>query len=173
MIIAPICIAGGLIYAGVMTYMKHRRQQQFVWLVGERGQPITKEAVVIDAFSIRELEEQIDHGLLLSTLAVGLTAAGKLIFTPVLFVAVPLSVFTALPVFEESLEALVLDQDVKPVVLSSVVIVVGLLTNLQIIGAVVLWLHYFNYRLLLDLTNPDPSMAVRSPAPRRKSVVIK
>jgi hypothetical protein len=157
-------VAGSVLYAGAKTYFKHRHRKRFVWLLDDTGKRSPHETIIIDNPDPIQLAQTNDVEFSVSTVSLGVTLISTLAYSPLSLISLPLSVYNSIPIFEEAFEVVFLKRSFRFVLVSSSIIVTGLLTDLQSLASLVQWLHFLNRKLLLNMlaakTTPVPVESV-------------
>lgn len=149
MLFVDIMITGGVLYAGVTAFNRHRAKQDNVWLV--EYIPSSKSespGELTESFS--QLEKRNKHHLTISYLSVGLSASGALLASPILGVAsVPLNLYNTAPVLGESLQRLYDDGQIKIGIFASLITIGSMGADHYFLASFVDW-AYHNVVLVTD-----------------------
>ena len=145
LLIVNTLVISGIVYAGLNTYRKHRHRDQFSWLV-EQSSSDNPDSVAEPETDPVHLEQTINRTFTLSSLSLGLSMFGVLIYYPLGLVSVPLTLYTAIPTFEAAFEALFQSGRKKMAVVSTFAITGTMLTNHFFMASLIDWVpHYFSY----------------------------
>ena len=143
MILVQVYIIGGVAYAGLKTLIKRKRQNKTVWLtrtddIPSKGLPAARGArwPVVD-------ETLIAHYLTLTSLSLGLATIGALLYAPLRLLSVPLTVYSAIPLFERVWTRILFQGEGARGIVPSVTIVGTLATRYYSWAALTAWLHYY------------------------------
>ncbi len=154
MYIMAALVTGGVVYAGARAYRKHRRHRTSVWLL-EEGRYVKTSATVVEEPDLERIERRINFNLNLSTFSLGVTTAGVLIYAPLLLISIPINIVDAINIFEDTWDMILARGPLGTVLVSSSVVAISLLANLQLIAALVEWLYFLNQKLILLLMRTE------------------
>jgi sterol desaturase/sphingolipid hydroxylase (fatty acid hydroxylase superfamily) len=154
MYVMAALVTGSVVYAGARAYHKHRRRRTTVWLF-ENGRAIETRATVVEEPDLAQIERRINRNLHLSTFSLGLAAGGVLIYAPLLLISMPLNFYNATMMFEDTWDMVLTKGPLGTVLVSSSVIAIILLIDLQVIAALVEWLYFLNQKLILLLMRSE------------------
>ena len=147
MLLVDACIVGGVLYAGFKTLVKRRSRKKATWLVRLDGQgpgdawPATRE----DRLGLSEY--QTSHYFIVSSVSLGLSMSGAIVYPPLSLVSVPLTVYTSLPMFERTCIALFQEGRLTGSAFYSTIIIGTLATQHYFLASLINW-FYFYLRLL-------------------------
>ena len=152
-----VFIAGGVLYAGVKTFIKHRPKKKTAWLAETGSQAKQEPLSATDENGISQIEEETDRHFTISSVSLGLSISGALVYPPLGLASVPLTVYTSIPVFEKAYEALFQEGRIRMAVVSSVAVIGTLATAHYSLASFIGWLHYYMTRLARFLPPPPPA----------------
>jgi len=145
MFIVNLLLAGGVVYAGINTWQSRKTNSKSVWLT-EAGSQDSQKRLFTDENNLYQIEERVNHYFTLSSLSVGLSLTGALVYAPLGLASVPLTIYTAIPTFEAAYGAVFQGKPRKTTILISFGVGGLLLTNHFFSAAFVDWIsHYLNY----------------------------
>lgn len=143
MLLVTACIAGGVTYAGLKTFVKLKPWKRKNWLVRVNGQA-PAEASSSAASDAQAVERDTDaHYFRLASVSLGLSMAGSLIYAPLALASVPFTVYVSLPVFENAYLALFQELRLKMAVVHAIMVVSLLATQHYILVSLLNWFHYY------------------------------
>jgi hypothetical protein len=154
MYVMAALVTGGVVYAGARAYSKHRRRRTTVWLF-EDGRAIETSATIVEEPDLEQIERRINGNLNLATLSLGLAAGGVLIYAPLILISIPLNLYDAIMIFEDTWDMVLTKGPLGTVLVSSSVVVVTLLIDLQVIAALFEWFYFLNQKLVLLLLRSE------------------
>lgn len=147
MLIVTVYIAGGMAYAGIKTFIKYRPKKSAAWLneTGRKTSAASRfetESEQLENRAIRT-EKVLQRNFAISSVSLGLTAAGALLYPPLGVASVPLNVYTSIPVLGKSYEFLLRKRrGVMPVVTSFAVM--GMMASGHYLWASLIdWMYYY------------------------------
>ncbi len=158
MLLVNVFIAGGVIYAGIKTYISTRPRQRNMALVSvdnassdgasarDEASSIgegkkTVEIAILNGFS--QVEEKVHDNFTLSTCAVALAALGSILYPPLAVVSVPITVYVSIPIFEDTYRGLINRRSFIAPFISSVGITAFLISENYFIASLVQWVYYY------------------------------
>ncbi|ETW92564.1 MAG: hypothetical protein ETSY1_43090 [Candidatus Entotheonella factor] len=137
------CIAGGVTYAGLKTFAKHRLGKRKHWLIRANDQAPNNASSEAHSNS-QDVDQAADPLYFrLASVSLGFSTAGSLIYAPLGLVSVPLTVYVSLPVFENAYTALFKELRFKMAVVHSAVVVSTLVTQHFVLASLFNWFHYY------------------------------
>lgn len=143
-------LAGSAAYAGVRAYRKHRQHKTPVWLL-EGDQYVETQATIVEEPDMPVLSRRIAFNYRFSTISLGLTTVGAVFYTPLLIVSLPLNLFSAFLIFEDTWTAVFARQHVGSTTFQSLVVSVSLLAEMHLLASLLEWLYFLNQKLMLVL----------------------
>lgn len=153
MIMAAL-VAGSIVYAGVRSYRRHRRHSTPVWVIQD-GRYVKTSATIVEKPDMERIARRINLNLNLATFSLGLTAAGVLIYAPLIIVSIPFNIYDAVTMFEDTWDMLLTKRSLGTVIVGSAVVAISLAADLHVIAAVVQWLYFLRQKLILRLLSSD------------------
>jgi hypothetical protein len=153
MIMAAV-VAGGIAYAGARTYYKRRKRRTPVWLF-EDGRYIETNATVVEETDLNKIERRVNLNLNLATCSMGLTAAGVILYTPLVIAALPLNIYDAIMIFEDTWAMIMSKGRVGTVLLSSSLVAITLIAEMYFLVSLLEWLYFLNQKLVLVLMRSE------------------
>jgi len=138
-----VCLAGGLIYAGLKTLIKRQPRKKMTWLVKLDGEPARGLVSETDVYPQDMSAMTAAHYLTMSSVSLGLSVSGALFYPPLSLVSVPLTVYTTVPIFERAYVALFIEGRIRLALVQSATIVGTLVSRHYTLASLVPWLHYY------------------------------
>ncbi|MEN8219126.1 MAG: hypothetical protein ABFS56_22725, partial [Pseudomonadota bacterium] len=141
-------------YAGIKAYKKNivKKSKAFFSKANKQAlEPQTKKTITVTAENedeISQLEQETNHYLSVSSVALGFASVGTLFFPPLTLVSVPISIYTALPIFKAAYKGISEEHKLKVAVLDSVAITGGLVTGYYFIMAFGSFIYFLAAKLL-------------------------
>ncbi len=142
-------LASGVIYAGMKAYRKRRRKDQRLWLTENANTTI--EAPPEKEVSFTEMQQAINRDFTISSISLGMSIAGGLVAPPLGVASIPLTIYGAVPIFEDAFEAAFNVGRAKLSIASSVVTIGALMVNYNLLASVIQWGHHLNQKMLLEV----------------------
>lgn len=143
MLLVNACIMGGVLYSGLKTYFKRHPRKKATWLVSVRPPaPRQAQPTRMDG-QIPLRGNRTYRSFMLSSISVGLSMSGALLYPPLTLASVPLTVYAALLMFEKSHESLWGQRRINASVLCSTTIIGTLATQHYLLAALTNWLYYY------------------------------
>lgn len=152
--IVTALVAGGVVYAGVSAYRKHRQRRTTVWLL-ENGHAVKSSAVVVEEPDLQHIERRVDFNLNIATWSLVLTTAGVLVYSPLLLISIPLNIYDAIAMFEDAWSVFIEKRRITAVVIIPSLVAVTMVIELYLLTSVVQWLYFLNQKLTLVLLRSD------------------
>jgi hypothetical protein len=152
--IMAIVVAGGIAYAGARTYYKRRQRRTPVWLF-EDGRYIETSATVVEDPDLNKIERRVNLNLNLATISLGLTAAGVILYAPLVIVSIPLNVYDAVTMFEDTWAMIVSKGRLGTVLVSSSLVAITLIAEMYFLASLIEWLYFLNQKLVLVLMRSE------------------
>ncbi len=143
MLLVTACIAGGIIYAGVKTFVNLRPRQPKNWLMRVNDQAPGESSSSTSSNGHKVDQDINSHYFRLASVSLGLSVAGAMFYPPLSLASVPLTVYVTVPVFEEVYIALFKELRFKMVVLHAIVVVGTLATRYYVLASLLNWFHYY------------------------------
>ena len=153
MIMAAL-VAGGIAYAGARVYYKHRQRRTPVWLF-EDGRYIETSATVVEEPDLNRIERRVNLNFNLSTFSVGLTAAGVVLYAPLILVSIPFNTYAAITIFEDTWSMVLTKGRIGTVLVSSSLVAITLIAEMHFIASLLEWLYFLNQKLILVLMRSE------------------
>ena len=146
-LLVSTCIVGGVLYAGLKTFVKRRPRKKATWLARLDSQaprdsrPATRE----DRLGLSEYKTY--RYFIISSVSVGLSMSGAIVYPPLSLVSVPLTVYTSLPLFEQAYISLFQGGRLNVSVFCSTTIIGTLATQHYFLASLIDWLYYYLHLL--------------------------
>jgi hypothetical protein len=153
MIMAAL-VMGGVAYAGARAYHRHRQRRTPVWLF-EDGRYIKTSATVVEEPDQAKIARRVNLNFNLATISVGLTAAGTVLYAPLVLVSIPLNLYDAIMMFEDTWMLVLSQGRIGLVLVSSSLVAITMVANMYLIASLLEWIYFLNQKLLLQLLNSD------------------
>ncbi len=142
MLLINACIAGGVVYAGLKTFVKWRPTKKTAWLVKLDSRPQRDALPASEAGSMELDETTTSRSLTIASVSMGLSMSGALLYAPLSLASVPLTVYGTIPIFERTYSALFKEGRMRLAVVQSIVIVGSLASQHYVLASFITWLHY-------------------------------
>jgi Cu2+-exporting ATPase len=142
-LLVTACIAGGVTYAGVKTFVNLRPKKRKNWLIRVQDQASGKSSSATFVDGHEANQDTTSHYFGLASVSLGLSMAGSLIYAPLSLASVPLTVYVSLPVFENAYIALFKELRFKMAVVHATIVVSTLATQHYVLAALLNWFHYY------------------------------
>lgn len=142
MLVINACITGGIVYAGLKTFVKWRPRKKAAWLVKLDSPPQRDSLPVRDAGSMEPDETRTSHYLTIASVSLGLSASGALLYAPLSLASLPLTVYGTIPIFERTYVALFKEGRMRMAVVQSIAVVGSLASQHYVLASFITWLHY-------------------------------
>lgn len=153
MLFVTVCIASGITYAGVKTWVKLRPRRRQNWLIRVDDQAVDENA---SSTAVNETDGDSDSTpqyFRLASVSLGLSIAGAVLYTPLSLASVPLTVYISLPALENAYVALFSELRFKMVVLHATVVMFTLATKHYVLASLFNWLYYYLAIMARQLRN--------------------
>ena len=121
MILITACVAGGVVYAGLKTFVKWRPRKKTAWLVKLDSWPQRDALPASEAGSMELDETTTSRSLTIASVSMGLSMSGALLYAPLSLASVPLTVYGTIPIFERTYSALFKEGRMRLAVVQSMV----------------------------------------------------
>lgn len=148
-------LAGGMVYAGIKTFRKQKKHKASLWISNDKDISTISQDLnhtpLIETFNLAQVEQQINRDFALSSVSLGLSITGSLVYPPLGIASIPLTIYGALPTFENAYESLFTRGRTKTAIVSSIIIIGTLVTNHYTLASVIQWAFHLNQKLLLEL----------------------
>lgn len=154
MYIMTALVTGSIVYAGTRAYRKYRQRRTTAWLL-EDGRYVETTATVVEEPDLNQIEHRINQNLNMATFSLGITAAGVLLYTPLVLVSVPFNLYDAIKIFEDTWDMVLKRGPLFTVLVSSSVVTISLLSDFYLLTAVVEWLYFLNQKLVVMLLRSE------------------
>ncbi|MDY6867731.1 MAG: hypothetical protein SVT56_07480, partial [Chloroflexota bacterium] len=152
LLIFEIFLVGGVVYTGIKTFRKQKQGREASWLTARDEAAPTPEAVSVpDQISLAQLEPQINRDFTISSVSLGLSITGGLVYPPLGVASIPLTIYGALPTFENAYQAFFSRSRTKMAMVSSIVIIGTLAANYYFLASLVQWSYHLNQKLLVEM----------------------
>ncbi|MEN8217072.1 MAG: heavy metal translocating P-type ATPase [Pseudomonadota bacterium] len=141
-------------YAGIKAYKKiivEKSQAFFSSADKQALEPQTKKIITVTSDNkdeISQQEQETNHYLSVSSVALGFASAGALFFPPLTLLSVPISIYAALPIFKAAYKGITEEHKLKVVILDSVAITGGFVTGYYFIMAFASFIYFLAAKLL-------------------------
>lgn len=151
MLIVDVWIVGGVVYAGIKTLTKLRPKKSAAWLNDgvqktSAARRLETESEQLESRAIRT-EKSLQRNFAVSSVSLGLTTAGALLYPPLGVASVPLNVYTSIPTLEQSYEFLLRKRrSVMPLV-TSFAIMGTMVSGHYFWSSLIDWVYYY-FKLL-------------------------
>lgn len=147
MLLVNTCIVGGIVYAGLKTLVKRRPRKKATWLVRlDKQEPgDLRPAARADRLGLSEY--QTYRYFIMSSVSLGLSMSGAIIYPPLSLASVPLNVYTSLPMFEQTYVALFQEGRLNAAAFWSTTIIGTLATQHYFLAALINWLYFYLHLL--------------------------
>jgi Cu2+-exporting ATPase len=151
MFIVNVVIAGGVLYAGIKTFIKHRPKKNS-WLRESVRQKANLSGSETDQDGFLDSEGQderkFQRDLAISSVSLGMSVSGLLFYSPLGPASVPLTIYGSIPVFERAFEVIFgkARGKMRPIGLSviSLLVVIGsLATEHYTVASLIDWLRSY------------------------------
>jgi len=137
------CIAGGVTYAGLKTFVKLRPRKRKNWLIRVPDQA-PGEASSAASGNGQAVDQNTDaHYFRFASVSLGLSMAGSLLYAPLGLASVPLTLYVSLPVLENAYIAIFKELRFKMVVIHATMVVSMLATQHYILASLLNWFYYY------------------------------
>ncbi len=170
--ILEILLAGGVLYAGVNTFRNRKRKKKPVWLVEHGSLQTATDTSIPDEAIMARLEKKINRDFVISSVSLGMSLTGTLAYPPLGLASVPLTIYGAIPTFEDTYEVIFNQGRAKLAVISSIVIIGSLGASYYFIASLFQWGHHLNKKLVLELDYSYRQFLVYIFGPKSHSVWI-
>ena len=172
--IGLLFVGSGAVYIGVKAYKKFigktpsfsntNKKIKLLKVESEEPLPTDLRQQQIAAISsstpenseISEFDQEtkeINYYLSISSIGLGLAAAGALVFPPFALLSVPVSIYAGLPIFQIAYQSLFKERKLKVAVLDSIAIMSGLVTGYYFVTAFAGFIYYVAAKLLSKTRN--------------------
>ncbi|MGQ4810247.1 hypothetical protein NKDENANG_03698 [Candidatus Entotheonellaceae bacterium PAL068K] len=141
MLIVNVCIVGGVVYAGLKTWSQRRPRKSKAWLTARRDQEQRDAWLATEAGGSDQSELHASRSCIISTISLGLSISGAFGYRWLSLVSVPLTVYTAIPVFEHAFVTLFSTGRRYMSIVGSAAIIVTLTTQRYIVASLLTWLY--------------------------------
>lgn len=147
MLLVNVCIVGGVLYSGLKTLVQRRPRKKAAWLVRQDPQPASDvwPAPRADRFTLSE--HQTYHYFVVSSVSLGLSLSGAIIYPPLSLASVPLNVYTSVPRFERTYIGIFQESRLNASAFWSVIIIGTLATQHYFLASLISWLDYYLHLL--------------------------
>jgi hypothetical protein len=154
MFLMTALVTGSVVYAGARAYHKHRQRRTTVWLL-QNDRYVETSATVVEEPDLHEIERRVNVNLNLATWSLGLTTFGVLIYAPLVLLSIPINIYDAIAIFEDTWDMVLKKGPLGTVLVSSSVVTITLLADLYLITALVQWLYFLNQKLIVLLLRSE------------------
>lgn len=142
MLFVQVCILSGVIYAGLRTMIKRQSQAQKAWLVPQERPAPNGFSPTPGTGSLEPDESLLASYYRLSWICLSLSMLGALFYMPLSLATVPLTVYGAIPLFEQTW-ASIFKESRPNLSLAQSIAIVGLLATRNFgTAALIIWIHY-------------------------------
>lgn len=148
MLLVNTCIIGGVLYAGLKTLIKRKPRKKALWLVRLDNQTPHAFQPATRAEPLSLSEYKTHRYFIMASFAMGLSVSGATFYPPLSLVSVPLTVYTALPIFEKAYEALFREGRLGASALWSTTIVGSLVTQQYFLASLIGWFYFYAHLLV-------------------------
>jgi len=149
-IILEALLVGGVTYTGIKTFNKRRKRKKFLDLVDQHNTQVTGLSVSNED-DRSQVEKKVNRDFALSSISLGLSVTGSLIYPPFGIISVPLTVYGAFPIFENAYDVVFNQGRSKLAIVNSVIIIGSLVTNHFFLASLFQWGYHVNTKLLLEI----------------------
>ncbi len=143
MLISGACVAAGIMYAGLKTLIRQRSQRKAARIITQNGQANQTSSPVIEEDRHQEIEVQLSRACAISSIAVGLSIVSAFGYPLFGVLSAPLTVYGAIPAFEQASAAMLTENRKYMSVVWSAVVIGSLATGRFFSAAVLTWLDDF------------------------------
>lgn len=147
MIIVNGLLAGTITLAATRIVWRRRQRNLMYWLVADESGPFESE----DPQALRRIDDKINTTYRLASYSLGLSILGT-VYTPFGWLSVPLTLASALPLFERTLDNAVDRFSINSDVFASTVISVSLILENYFFASLLQWLYALNERAAFKLS---------------------
>jgi len=153
MIMAAL-VAGSIAYAAARVYYKQRQRRTPVWLF-EDGHYIKTQATIVEEPDLGKIERRVNLNFTLATFSVGLTAAGTVLYAPLILASIPFNIYDAIAMFEDTWTMVFTKGRIGTVLFSSSLVAITLAAHMYLIASLLEWLYFLNQKLILLLMQSE------------------
>lgn len=172
-LVFEIFLAGGVAYTGIKTFRRRKRLNEAVCLTNYDKLPLEPtDLSAPDKISFAELERKINRDFSLSSVSLGLSITGALAYPPLGVASIPLTIYGALPTFENAFASIFSRNRTKVATVSSIVIVGTLVTDHYTWASVIQWIYHLNQKLLIELNYAYRQFLIQLFGPGSRSIWI-
>lgn len=147
MLLVNACIVGGVLYSGFKALVQRRPRKKAAWLVRLDQQPPRSLWPATREDRLGLSEYQTYRYFVMSSVSLGLSMSGAIIYPPLSLASVPLNVYTSLPMFERTYIALFQEGRINASALWSTIIIGTLATQHYFLASLLNWLYYYLHLL--------------------------
>lgn len=172
-LVFELFLVGGVVYTGIKTFRKQKQRQQMVWLTAHNKVPPDPNVITApDQINLAQIEPQINRDFALSSISLGLSVTGTLVYAPLGVASIPLTIYGALPTFEHAYESFFSRNRTKMAMVSSIVIIGTLTANYYFLASLIQWSYHLNQKLLLEMNYNYRQLLIYLFGPASRSIWV-
>ncbi|NDJ60863.1 MAG: hypothetical protein GYB67_07040 [Chloroflexi bacterium] len=142
MIVIDALLAGTLITASLRIFQRRRRRNLMYWLSLPADTPFDGDYENTQA--LNTLNQRVRVSYRLATYSLGLSLIGALIYTPLGIISTPLTLVSALPLFERTIDNALERARLNGDVISATALIVTILSEGYLLASALQWLLALN-----------------------------
>ncbi len=123
-----------------------------------------------DNREISEFDQETNDYLFISSVGLGLATAGSLVFSPLSFLSVPVSLYVSLPIFRDVYRGIAKERKLKVALIDSIGIIGGLVSGYYFVTAFATFVYYSAAKLLSKTRNITQKKLINVFAEQPRSV---
>ena len=148
MIIVNGLLAGTFAVAAARLFSRRRQRNLMYWLVVTEQTPFESG----DNERLAIIDERIETSYRYATYSLGLSVLGGLVYAPLSWLSVPLTLYSALPLFERTLDNASDRFEINGDVFATTVLSVSLILDNYFLASLLQWLYALNDRAAFRLS---------------------
>lgn len=143
-------LAGTLALASLRLFGKRRQRNLMYWLATPQQDPFSEGAV--GERRLAAIEKQVNQNYILASYSLTLSLFAVLIYTPAGWLSIPLTLLSALPMFERTLDQLTSRARINWDLLGTTAISLSILADNFLMASLLQWLLVVNEQMALRLS---------------------
>ena len=152
--IAGVAVAGGAVYVGRFTaqWLDRKRypgRGNLASVLGRStGSAVANAGTAEPARVSADAEQAVERNLTIAKVAMGLSAAGALVYSPLNLLSVPLTLYGEFDLFEDGYNGLVQERRFKASILDAITVLGTLASGYFFASALANWLYYAGVKIV-------------------------
>jgi hypothetical protein len=142
MIVVNGLLAGTFAIAATRVVVRRRRRNLMYWLAAPEQTPFEGR----DEQALNEINRRVETSYRFAGYSLGISVIGLLFYPPLGWVSVPLTLYSALPLFERTLDNAIDRFEINADVFSTTVLSVSLIVENYFFASLLQWLYALNER---------------------------